>query len=132
MPGLARIASGLAADPCFQLVAVSCGSGGPDEREEIAADTSRFLQRERIPIDAWCDPSGMARRLFADGYGFEAFPTTYLIGPDARVRRVWSGYRSRDEAEIAAAVVAALRDCAAAPPDARGTAPPSTVDPPPR
>lgn len=129
LPGLARIASSLAGDPCFQLVAVSCGTGGPDDRDEVAADTARFLERERIPVDAWCDPSGMARRLFADAYGFEAFPTTYLIGPDARVRRVWSGFRSRDEAEIAAAVVAAIRECAAAPPGAPGTAPPSTADP---
>jgi thiol-disulfide isomerase/thioredoxin len=132
LPGLARIASSLSGDRCFQLVAVSCGPGGPDDREEIAADTARFLERERIAIDAWCDPSGMVRRLFADGYGFDAFPTTYLIGPDARVRRVWSGYRSRDEAEIAAAVVAALKDCAAEGRDARGTAPPSPADPPPR
>lgn len=131
LPGLARIAVSLAGEPCFQFVAVSCGPGGPDDREEIAADTARFLERGRIPIDAWCDPSGMARRLFADGYGFDAFPTTYLIGPDARVRRVWSGYRSRDEAEIAAAVVAALKECAAPPPAAPGTAPPPPADPPP-
>ena len=131
LPGLARLAVSLAGEPCFQLVAVSCGPGGVDDREEIVADTVRFLQRERIPIDAWCDPSAMARRLFADGYGFDAFPTTYLIGPDARVRRVWSGYRSRDEAEIAAAVVAALKDCPAAPPGAPETAPPPPADRPP-
>jgi hypothetical protein len=43
----------------------------------------------------------------------EAFPTTYLVGPDARVRRVWTGYRSSDEADIAAAIVAILKEQAA-------------------
>jgi len=111
LPALARIASRLADDRRFQLVAVSCGSGGPDDRGEIVAETTRFLQRERIAIGAWCDPSGIARMLFADGFGFEAFPTTYLMGPDGRVRRVWTGSRARDEAEIATAVVDALKAC---------------------
>jgi peroxiredoxin len=35
---------------------------------------------------------------------------TYLIGPDRRIRRVWSGYRSSDEAEMAAAIIAVLKE----------------------
>jgi len=52
----------------------------------------------------------MVRMLFSEAYGFEAFPTTYLIGFDGRIRRVWAGYRNRDEAEIAAALVEALKN----------------------
>jgi peroxiredoxin len=52
----------------------------------------------------------MARMLFSEGYGFEAFPTTYLIGADGCIRRVWMGYRSRDEADISAAVVEVLKE----------------------
>jgi len=132
LPALARIASRLADDRRFQLVAVSCGSGGPDDRGEIVAETTRFLERERIAIGAWCDPSGIARMLFADGFGFEAFPTTYLVGPDGRVRRVWTGSRARDEAEIATAVVDALKACPAPTPSdpaARETGSPSPQDP---
>ncbi len=109
LPGLGRIATRLADSPRFQLAAISCGAGGPDDLEELATETNRFLTRERIAIEPWADPRGLARMLFADGYGFEAFPTTYLIGSDGRVVRVWSGYRSRDEADIAAAVIDALR-----------------------
>lgn len=113
LPGLGRIASRLADDDRFQLVAVSCGPGGPDDLDEITADTKRFLDRERIAIEPWCDPRGMVRMLFSEAYGFEAFPTTYLIGGDGRIRRVWAGYRNRDEAEIAAALVEALKDSGA-------------------
>ena len=109
LPGLGRIASRLETDPRFQLVAISCGSGGPDDVEELAADTRRFLERERIDVEPWADPRGLVRMLFSEGYGFEVFPTTYLIGSDGRVRRVWSGYHSRDEADIAAAVIDALK-----------------------
>jgi peroxiredoxin len=51
----------------------------------------------------------MARTIFSSSFGFGAYPTTYLIGPDATVRAVWTGYRSRDEADMAAAVVALLK-----------------------
>jgi hypothetical protein len=37
-----------------------------------------------------------------------------LVGPDATVRRVWVGYRPHDEAEIAAAIVALLKEQPAA------------------
>jgi thiol-disulfide isomerase/thioredoxin len=110
LPGLGRIASRLADDDRFQLVAVSCGPGGPDNIDDISADTKRFLDRERIAIEPWCDPRGMVRMLFSEAYGFEAFPTTYLVGADGRIRRVWAGYRNRDEAEIAAALVEALKE----------------------
>lgn len=117
LPGLARIAARLADDPRFQLVAISCGAGGPDDRDEIAADTGRFLERSHVGIEAWCDPTGMARSIFAAAYGFEAFPTTYLVGHDGRILRVWSGYAGKDEAEMAAAILAALKECPAAPED---------------
>ncbi len=110
LPGLGRIAARLADDDRFQLVAVSCGPGGPDDLDEITADTKRFLDRERIAIEPWCDPRGMVRMLFSEAYGFEVFPTTYLIGADGCIRRVWTGYRNSDEAEIAAALVEALKD----------------------
>jgi thiol-disulfide isomerase/thioredoxin len=109
LPGMARIASRLAQEPAFQLVAVSCGGGGPDEITEIIDTTRGFLAAQKIVLDAWADPSGMARMIAAETLGFSAYPTTYLVGPDARVRAVWVGYRSRDEADMAGAIVEALR-----------------------
>ena len=50
-------------------------------------------------------------------------PTTYLIGPDSRVRRVWNGYRSSDEADMAAAILRLLQEPS---PDAAG---PTAVTP---
>lgn len=108
LPGLVRIAGSLAEEPRFQLVAVSCGAGGDDA--DLARETAGFLAARHLPIEAWAFSDPLAASLFASAFGLEAFPTTYLIGTDGRVRRVWTGYRSRDEAEIAAAILAALKE----------------------
>ncbi|NDC63102.1 MAG: TlpA family protein disulfide reductase [Planctomycetia bacterium] len=121
LPGLVRLAARLEAEPAFQLVAVSCGPGGTDETADIAATTTRFLGEERLSLDAWADPDGMARVILAGAFGFDAFPTSYLVGPDARVRRVWVGYRPRDEADMARAIVEMLREI----PAPAGTATPA-------
>lgn len=111
LPGLVRIATSLATEPRFQLVAVSCGSGGNDS--ELGRETTAFLAARQLAIAAWGFADPLATTLFASAYGLEAFPTTYLVGPDARVRRVWTGYRSSDEPDIAAAIVAILKEQAA-------------------
>jgi len=119
LPGLVRLATTLADEPRFQLVAVSCGT---DDIDELAATTAAFLVEQKLPLRPWGFADPPARSLFATAYGLEAFPTTYLIGPDARVRQVWVGYRSRDEADIAQAVLRLLKE--QAPPAAR---PPATT-----
>jgi len=111
LPGLVRIADRLAADRRFQLVAVSCGAG---EIDELGRETAEFLGQARLTLAAWAFADPLGRSLFASAYGLEAFPTTYLIGGDARIRHVWVGYRSRDEAEIARAVVELLKELPAA------------------
>jgi thiol-disulfide isomerase/thioredoxin len=110
VPGMARLAARLADDPRFQLVAVSCGGSERDDLAEITATTLEFLAAQRLELDPWADPDGMARMILAESFGFGAYPTTYLVGPDATVRAVWTGYRSRDEADMARAVVEALKD----------------------
>jgi thiol-disulfide isomerase/thioredoxin len=113
LPGLARLASRLADERRFQLIAVSCNPG-PDDFETIAAETREFLSRQQIGLAAWAFEDPVGRELVFSTIGLSAFPTTLLVGPDARVRRVWIGYRPRDEAEIAAAVVALLKEQPAA------------------
>jgi thiol-disulfide isomerase/thioredoxin len=118
LPGLVRLADRLRNEPAFQLVAVSCGGRAPEDMASLAASTDAFLNEalspsQRSAIEPWADPDGRTRMIFSASFGFDAFPTTYLIGADARVRQVWVGYRSRDESEIASALVAALKDAEA-------------------
>ena len=110
LPGLARLAAGLAGEPRFQLVAVSCaGGGGWGDPADLAAATAEFLNRHKLGVPAYVFSDPVAADLLAATIALEALPATYLIGPDATVRRVWIGYRPRDEAEIAAAIVSALK-----------------------
>jgi len=118
LPGLARLAERLRSEPAFQLVAISCGAGGPDDPAKLAAITTEFLAEQRLAIDAWADPTGRTRLIFHSAYAFDAFPSTYLIGPDGRIRAAWSGYQRRDEADMARAVVAALKELASPAADA--------------
>lgn len=108
LPGLVRIAGRLADEPRFQLIAISVGSGGDDA--DLAAETTAFLRSRQMPIAAWGFAEAVAATHFSLAYGIEGVPMTYLIGPDRRIRRVWSGYRSSDEADMAAAIIAVLKE----------------------
>lgn len=123
LPGLARLAGRLAAEPRFQLLAVSCGS---DDTDQLTRESFAFLATHRLDLDVWAfaDPPG--RSAFATSYALDALPTTYLIGPDARIRRVWVGYRSRDEADIARAVLELLKPDRLADPPAGPAGAPAT------
>jgi cytochrome c biogenesis protein CcmG/thiol:disulfide interchange protein DsbE len=110
LPGLARMAAGLAKEPRFQLVAVSCAGGGSSgDAADLAAETAEFLLHQKLTVPAYVFSDPLAADLLATTLGLEALPATYLIGPDATVRHVWIGYRPRDEAEIATAIVALLK-----------------------
>jgi len=119
LPGLVRLADRLRNEPAFQLVAVSCGGRAPEDMAALTESTNAFLNEavtasQRSAITPWADPDGRTRMIFSASFGFDAFPTTYLIGTDAKVRQVWVGYRSRDEADIARAIVAALKEAVSA------------------
>ena len=113
LPGLVRLAQRLADEPRFQLVAISC-KPGPDDFDTVAAETREFLAEQRLDLRAWACDDPLGRDLLFTTIGLDAFPTTLLVGTDATVRRVWIGYRPRDEAEIAAAIVALLKEQSAA------------------
>ena len=110
LPALARLAARLTGEARFQLVAISCGSTGDEPAEALAAETRGFLAGQRLAIDAWVFADPLAFSVFASQVNLEAFPTTFLVGPDARVRAVWVGYRPGDEAAMAAAVLALLKE----------------------
>ena len=110
LPSLARMAAGLASEPRFQLVAVSCaGGGGSGDPADLVAETAEFLIGQKLTIPAYVFSDPVGADLLATTLVLEALPATYLVGPDATVRHAWIGYRPRDEAEIAAAIVSLLK-----------------------
>jgi thiol-disulfide isomerase/thioredoxin len=109
LPGLARLAARLANEPRFRLVAVNVGSGD-DDPAALATETREFLTVQRIPLAAWAFADPLGRALVSDTLGVAGIPATFLVGPDARVRRAWVGFRSGDEADMSRAVLAALQE----------------------
>lgn len=113
-----RIATRLAAEPRFQLIAVSVGAGGDDA--DLARETTSFLAARKMPVAAWGFSEAVAATHFSLAYELDGVPTTFLVGPDARIRRVWTGYRRGDEADMAARILEVLKEptpAAAAPQD---------------
>jgi len=108
-----RLAGRLADDPRFQLVAISDNPAAADFAD-VAAETRGFLEQEQLDLEAWACVDPVGRDMLFSTIGLEGFPTTALVGPDARIRRVWIGYQPRDEVEVAAAVVKLLGELPAA------------------
>ncbi len=115
LPGLARMATSLAADRRFQLVAVSVSGSGEESPADLAAETGEFLLRQKLPISAYVFTDPLNADLLSTKLRLQAVPATYLVGPDATVRRVWVGYRPQDESDMAAAIVALLKETAIRP-----------------
>ena len=67
LPGLARLASRLASEPRFQLIAIACDQQAPPE---LGPYVARFLTSQRIELDAWIDPDSTVQTTFAESYGF--------------------------------------------------------------
>ena len=114
LPGLARLASRLTDEPRFQLIAVSCGGGKRDDIDQLRSETEIFLASARIALSPWADPTGATRLRFTEAFGFRAYPTTYLIGPDQKILAIWTGYSPSMETEIAQSVARSLTQLPAA------------------
>jgi hypothetical protein len=109
------MATSLESERRFQLVAVSVSGGGGERAEDLAAETGEFLLSHNLPISAYVFTDPLAADMLSTTLGLQAVPATYLIGPDATIRRVWIGYRPQDEADMAAAIVALLKESPAQP-----------------
>ena len=109
LPGLARLASRLADEPRFQLIAVSCGGGSSDDLDQLRNETESFLASTRITLSAWADPTGKTRLRFVEAFSFRAYPTTYLIGPEKKILAIWTGYSPSVETQIAQSVARSLK-----------------------
>jgi glycosyltransferase involved in cell wall biosynthesis len=82
----------------------------PDDPAALATETREFLATRGIPLTAWAFADPLGRALVSDTLGIEGIPATFLVGPDARVRRAWVGFRAGDEADMSRAVLAALQE----------------------
>ena len=109
LPGLARLASRLADDHRFQLIAVSCGGGKRDDLDQLRSETEAFIASTRIALSPWADPTGATRLRFTEAFGFRAYPTSYLIGPDQKILAIWTGYSPSVETQIAQSVARSLK-----------------------
>jgi len=109
LPGLARLASRLIDEPRFQLIAVSCGGGKRDDLDQLRSETETFLASTRIALSPWADPTGATRLRFTEAFGFRAYPTSYLIGPDQKILAIWTGYSPSVETQIAQSVARSLK-----------------------
>lgn len=107
------MATSLADDRLFQLVAVSVSGGNEESPTDLAAETGEFLLSQRLPISAYVFTDPLGADLLSTTLRLNAVPATYLVGPDATVRRVWVGYRPQDESDMAAAIVTLLKEAAA-------------------
>jgi hypothetical protein len=104
------MAASLASDRRFQLVAV-CTSGSVGEGPaDLAAEAGEFLLQERLAMAAYVFTDPLAADVLSTKLGIRAIPATYLVGPDATVRRVWIGYRPQDESDMAAAILTLLKE----------------------
>jgi len=81
----------------FRFVSVSYANG---DEEQLAAETLRFLRKQRADFPTYSDPGDRTRRRLIDVVGPAGFPTTLLIGRDGAIRAMWVGYGTGLEREM--------------------------------
>lgn len=60
-----------------------------------------FVRQVKLDLPVLLDPGG---RVFVQGFGVDAFPTSFLVNRQARVGGVWVGERNWDAADIRASI----------------------------
>ncbi len=84
----------------FQLLAVSCGPGGPENVPELRDDTAAMLKRMRIDMPTYTDPDEATRAAYDSVGGFDGYPTTFVLDGQGVIRGAWSGFRPGIEHEM--------------------------------
>ncbi|MDX1946707.1 MAG: TlpA disulfide reductase family protein [Pirellulaceae bacterium] len=100
-PHLVEIERHFRGRPEFQFVSIS-SSGGRGDDANIGPSTAQFLVQMQADFPTYRDPQAVTRdhlEQAAQLRGF-AFPTTVVIGPDATIRALWTGYAPGDEREL--------------------------------
>lgn len=112
-PRLIEIEAHFKSDPGFQFFSISA-NGNPLDDTGLAASTIEFLKQHQATFATYRDPQAETRRavevaLETDQFGY---PTTLLIGPDQKLRGVWSGYVPGDEKDVQRVIEKVLQEVA--------------------
>ncbi|HQU42070.1 MAG: hypothetical protein B7Z73_09055 [Planctomycetia bacterium 21-64-5] len=111
LPHVAELAEHYRNDDRCRVLAVSCGSGGPDpvsDLPELHMNTQQLLESMHLELPSYADPDGRTRRAVAQAVGFDGYPTTLVVDAQGVVRGIWTGYGPGVEKEIATLVATLL------------------------
>ena len=100
LPHIADLYQEFGGQTAFRLLAVSCGSGGPEDLAALRTDTSDLLDQANISMPTYADPDRISRQEVERVVGFEGYPTTLLIDRRGDIRRVWTGFVPGNEVEM--------------------------------
>jgi thiol-disulfide isomerase/thioredoxin len=115
-PRLVEIEQHFRSRPEFQFVSVS-SNFDPFDEQGLAESTADFLKRHKANFPTYRDPQAHTLRALVTDLKLENFgyPTTLLIGPDRKVRSIWTGYSPGDEKDVQQSVEKALAELDARP-----------------
>ncbi len=80
----------------FRLYAVSCGSGGVENLDELTEKTEAFLKQRDATLPTYADEDASSRQAMIAQFKFQmAYPTTMILDRQGIVRGVWMGFDPR-------------------------------------
>lgn len=92
LPQLARLCQDLQHEPDFRFLAVSCGSGGPEDLQQLRDETQGFLEQESLDLPTWADADRTTRKAFHQVAELQGYPTTFILDRQGAIRAIWTGY----------------------------------------
>ena len=109
-PHLVELEDHFVQNPDFQFLSVSC-SGAPGDDLDMAESTAQFQAQHRASFPTWRDSDMVSRTHLASLATEEqiGYPTTVVIGRDAKILGLWIGYMEGEERDLRQLVEQALR-----------------------
>lgn len=103
-PHLVELERGLADEPDFQFLSVSCRASPEQTIPQLKQDTERQLASSGAQFDVYIDTSGASRQSLMMLANIDRFglPMTMLVDRQGVVRALWEGYRAGDELQVEA------------------------------
>ncbi len=94
-PHLVEMLKGYQANPHVEFLSVTCGPSGEEAVQDLWAQTGKFYEAHGIEeLTTYSDPTAATQMATVDVLSEPGmlYPTTIIIGPDARIAGVWLGY----------------------------------------
>ncbi|HVX15817.1 MAG TPA: TlpA disulfide reductase family protein [Pirellulales bacterium] len=104
LPHVAELARRYRQNEHCRVLAVSCGSSGPDSSDslpELQSETAALLAARHIDLSVYADLDLRTRKAVNDAVGFRGYPTTLVLDAGGVIRGVWTGYAPGDEQAVA-------------------------------